>query len=405
MPFSAPISRRRTGMTLRGMGATSSAALSSAAKALLAAANLSALYTQLLSDGWGAGQAQSFIASANPSVSGASAFTVIQGALGNPAGFNSGTWLALQVALESAGTAPTNYTGPVNNVPAGPNAGLVATVIESNVSRPGQPFEVGDQYLITVQGAPNSAVTMLGMLNGVQVQAAPVAIGTTDATGQLLVQGTMQAANIGVHLQTWTVGTAVALPLTFTVSAAASAPATPASPATPTAAPPAAAYSPHVSLANTSRPGQGFQVGDSFLLTISGAQPNSAVTVTALQNGAGGSTTPMGSTDANGNYSTNGTMASAQIGTWMETWAVAGSPISPLAFSVAAAPSAAAGNTGSGYTAPASGSATPGATPSTTVPATTTDNWFTDSTLGLPNWMFAAGGGLLLVLAFSGGRR
>ena len=406
MPFSAPVSRRRSGMTLRGMGATYPA-LSANARLDLLASDLGALYYRLLSDGWNAVTAQQFVDSANPGVSGAGAFNFIETALGMaPGTLNKSEWMAGVLATAPDTEAPvTVYTGPANNVPAGPNASLVATAIITNVSRPGQALQVGDQYLTTIQGAPNQPVTMLGLLNAVVVHPATTQVGVTDSNGQLLVQGTLVTSNIGVHLQTWYVGTVAAMPITFTVSAASSTP-TGGGATTPPPQPPAATYHPTVSLSNTSRPGQGFQVGDSFLLTITGGPPNSPVTVTALQNGAGGVSTAMGSTDANGNYSTNGTMAPAQIGAWMETWAVAGSPLNPLAFSVVAAPSASSGNTGSGYTAPASGSATPGATPSTANPAaTTTDNWFTDSTFGLPNWMFAAGGGLLLVLAFSGGRR
>jgi hypothetical protein len=403
MPFSSPVRRLRTGMTLGGLGATSIAALSAADKALIQAANLKALLPQLVSEGWGTMQANAFIDSMDPSLAGATAFNAIANALGQPAWAVSSpqaqAWMAALLMPANA-TTPVIYTGPPNNVPAGSNAGLVTAVLQSNLTAPGQPFQVGDTYLITVQGAPNQPVTMLGLLNGVITHPA-AQMGTTDATGAWTLQGVFVAANIGAHMQTWTVGSVASIPITFTVSAASAVPGTPLPAAPPPATTPAVTYTPTLSLTNTSRPGQPFQVGDGFRVSITGAAPNAPVTASSVQNGATQGAVAMGSTDASGSYSTSGSMSTSSVGTWLETWTVAGVALSPIAFSVAAA-----SGTGSGYTAPASGSATPGATPSTTPTATAAGtDWFSQTTLGLPNWMFAAGGGLLLVLAFSGGRR
>jgi len=132
--------------------------------------------------------------------------------------------------------AITVNPNPTGGVPAGSLAQLgppqpgspmaiaqtvIPSVSEVNLSRPGAAFQVGDQYMIAVNGAPNQAITMQGTLNGVVVQASPVAIGVTDSTGNFQMQGTMGAQNIGAHSQIWYVGGVASVPLVFTVSAVA----------------------------------------------------------------------------------------------------------------------------------------------------------------------------------------
>jgi hypothetical protein len=93
---------------------------------------------------------------------------------------------------------------------------------------------------------------------------------------------------------------------------------------------------PVVTISNQSRPGQPFQVGDSWLLTITGA-PSQPVTASANFNGSAyGNNTPFGSTDSTGKFSTSGTFSSGQIGNWSEVWTVGGVPAASITFSVAA---------------------------------------------------------------------
>lgn len=162
-------------------------------------------------------------------------------------------------------------------------------------------------------------------------------------------------------------------PITQDCSAASSfAPFTPGQPSsysTPT--PPASSATGFIQITNTSRPGQPLQVGDNWQVNITGATPNSPVTVSGTQNGASsGPAAAEGTTDSNGNFSTSGTMTASTVGNWAEQWSVAGKILN-LSFSVsaaAAAPSSSSstsdssGNSGqqnTGFTAPATSEGIP----------------------------------------------
>jgi hypothetical protein len=117
---------------------------------------------------------------------------------------------------------------------------------------------------------------------------------------------------------------------------------------------------PVVTISNQSRPGQPFQVGDSWLLSITGA-PSQPVLASANFNGqAYGTNTPMGSTDSTGKFSTSGTFSSAQVGNWSEVWTVGGVAAASITFSVAssAAANTSAPTTANGSTSTGGGSAT-----------------------------------------------
>lgn len=146
-----------------------------------------------------------------------------------------------------------------------------------------------------------------------------------------------------------------------------------------------------ITLSNVSRPGQPFQAGDSFALSIVGAAPNKPVTVSSQHNGAPSSGS-FGNTDSSGNFSTSGVMTADTIGTWTEQWSVGGVALQALTFTVSAAPSA---------TGAASGGQPPTALADSTAPsASISASWFSSSTFGLPNWMLLLGGGGLLFWGF-----
>lgn len=173
-------------------------------------------------------------------------------------------------------------------------------------------------------------------------------------------------------------------------------------------------------LINTSRPGQSFQVGDSFQLTITGA-PNSTVTeAQATQNGTvvGTGWSP-GSTNSSGQLVITGTFAASDIGSWTEQWTVgsqpAGSTPAKLSFSIAAAPSGSGGgstgggsSSGGGSTGGGSssggggGSSNSGGSNSTSTTAAL-PSWLTQDYAGIPAWGWGAGAVVLLML-FSGKR-
>jgi len=87
----------------------------------------------------------------------------------------------------------------------------------------------------------------------------------------------------------------------------------------------------------SSRGGNSLQVGDTWLVSITGATPNTPVTVNA-----GGPQTAMGKTDANGNFSLSGTARTEDIGSWNELWAVGGLNSGAFQFTVSPAASGSA---------------------------------------------------------------
>jgi len=158
---------------------------------------------------------------------------------------------------------------------------------------------------------------------------------------------------------------------------------------------PATSYSPTISLSNVTRPGQPFQAGDSFALSIIGAAPNKPVAVTSQHNGAGSSAN-FGNTDSHGNFSTSGVMTADTIGSWTEQWSVGGVPLQALTFTVSAAPSATSAS--GGGLAPAPLAANPLVANPLALSASA--SWFSGSTFGLPNWMLLLAGGGLLYMGF-----
>ncbi len=150
----------------------------------------------------------------------------------------------------------------------------------------------------------------------------------------------------------------------------------------------------------TSRGGSTLYPGDTWQITISGAAPNAPISVVGGMNGAMNNT-PSGTTDANGNYTANGTIDSSSIGSWYEAWTVGGAGIGTITFTVAAAPATpnSASTTGSTTT----GGSTTGGTTTGGTTTSTTDNWFTDQMIsGVPNWALVAAAAAVAMFAFRG---
>jgi hypothetical protein len=100
-------------------------------------------------------------------------------------------------------------------------------------------------------------------------------------------------------------------------------------------------------LQNVSRPGQTFQAGDAWSLTITG-DPNSLIKISATQNGQSLGTTAFGSTDANGRRVLTGLMDQSNVGSWVEIVTVGAGAPSTLNFSVVAPGGGSTGPTGGG---------------------------------------------------------
>jgi hypothetical protein len=93
-----------------------------------------------------------------------------------------------------------------------------ATAAILNTSRPGQPFQVGDSWKLVVTGTSNQPVSGTASQDGQSLGTTPY--GSTDANGQLVLTGSMDASTVGNWSELWTVGTVSAPVLTFSVSAA-----------------------------------------------------------------------------------------------------------------------------------------------------------------------------------------
>jgi hypothetical protein len=87
----------------------------------------------------------------------------------------------------------------------------------------------------------------------------------------------------------------------------------------------------------SSRGSTSLQVGDTWLAAITGASPNSPVTVSGSGNAGVFGATSMGSTDGNGNYSKSGQVGTGEVGSWSEQWAVGGVPSGSVSFTVSKA--------------------------------------------------------------------
>jgi hypothetical protein len=124
---------------------------------------------------------------------------------------------------------PYAYSGPQNNPPQGspsPTGGLTrrggspaasaapVTVSMNNITRPGSDtsYSVGDQWQITLTGAPGTAVSASASQNGKSLGTTP--FGSLNAQGQMVLTGTMGADQTGSWSESWN-----GAPVSFTVTA------------------------------------------------------------------------------------------------------------------------------------------------------------------------------------------
>lgn len=105
----------------------------------------------------------------------------------------------------TAATGLTNITTPPATVPTGSISTnqTPSVTIANNSGGSNSNFNVGDNFTVVVTGPANSAVVVTGTQNG---QPFSVNEGTTNAVGQLIIQGTMPAGNQGPWVENWTVG-------------------------------------------------------------------------------------------------------------------------------------------------------------------------------------------------------
>jgi hypothetical protein len=101
------------------------------------------------------------------------------------------------------------------------------------------------------------------------------------------------------------------------------------------------AVAPKLTFTN-SRGSNSLVVGDTWTITITGAAPGSAVSVTGNTSGSNTTpvTTPLGSTDVNGQFTLSGQLDPSTVGVWAEDWRVGGNTVGHIAFTVSGAPAA-----------------------------------------------------------------
>lgn len=113
------------------------------------------------------------------------------------------------------GTTSSSSGGSTSGGSSGGAVPLSVSIV-NNTSGNASTFRIGDNFTVTVTGPPNSPVTLSGTQNGSPF--GPVTQGTTNASGKLVVTGTMPSQNVGPWVETWSVGGASAGTISFTVS-------------------------------------------------------------------------------------------------------------------------------------------------------------------------------------------
>ena len=118
-----------------------------------------------------------------------------------------GAWL-FGVDPPGVGTNPlvnlTVLPGPAPGSPGGP-AGPPVVLFENLSTGDPSTFHVGDTWRMTITGAAGQPVYLDQVKDG--VDNGEVFIGSTDATGTLVVAGTISAGQLGSYIETFRVGT------------------------------------------------------------------------------------------------------------------------------------------------------------------------------------------------------
>lgn len=118
----------------------------------------------------------------------------------------------LSVVNKSPLAAPASGGG------GGAPAPQPATATLKNMSRPGQPFQSGDSWQLVITGTPGQPVSDSASQNGKSL--GTTAYGNMPSSGQLVLSGSFDDSVVGDWREMWTVGTAAAPVLAFTVKAA-----------------------------------------------------------------------------------------------------------------------------------------------------------------------------------------
>jgi len=148
---------------------------------------------------------------------------------------NNGIWVSsfpysqLASMLAPSITATANLVGnaPFALAPSNPGEGIaktpaagapaVSVKLVNGSGGSSSSFNVGDSWQVIVTGPPNSAVSASASQNGTSLGTSPM--GTIAANGQLVLQGTFAASQVGQWTETWTVAGKNAGSVSFSVAA------------------------------------------------------------------------------------------------------------------------------------------------------------------------------------------
>jgi len=377
MPFSTPIARRHSGMTLRGFGRLGQAAIPAGfTYDPTTGLYLNATRTQMY----------------NPSVGVVAPFT----------GYSA--------------TGPVTYTGPATPVP-GPNTTYTPVISRTNGSGPGGRIVVGDSITWTLSGGPPSSNISIDSWHNLTHNASQ-SLGVTDASGNYSVTVKYQPTDAGPWLETWTVGTAVAAPNTFIVW--------PSQPTTTLAQTEEGAVESLITQLTAGSPqytAEETQLTnlEAFLTSLSTAAP--ATTPAAVTPAATPVTvnlaTPSGIATTVQQLTQAGVLPSTSSPAVQKAQQIAATPVvaAPTIAPAAGTPAPSTGSPSgqgtavpppapSGSTQQTSQTSTGYQTTSTTTSTGVDLSWLTDSSIGgVPNWVWIAGGALLVGGMMFGGRR
>jgi hypothetical protein len=152
----------------------------------------------------------------------------------------------------------------------------------------------------------------------------------------------------------------------------------------------------------SSRGTNALQVGDTWLVSITGANANQPVAASGSMPSGAFNNTPMGSTDASGNFSKSGTVGPGDIGAWSESWYVGAFPSGQFSFTVAPATPPVPGVLQGGSPAPVPSVPVPGAGGSTTFVLPTVGGFDLSR---VPWWGWAGAAAAAYFMFGQGGRR
>jgi len=93
----------------------------------------------------------------------------------------------------------------------------VSVRLINNTGGSNSQFNVGDSWQLMITGPPNAQVSAAATQNGTSL--GTTSMGVTNANGQLLLTGTMSAAQAGTWTESWTVGGQAAGSISFSVAA------------------------------------------------------------------------------------------------------------------------------------------------------------------------------------------